>query len=65
MTGVQTCALPISETRSLIEVTIEDAMAAERRISVLMGDNADVRRKWIEDNVKFTLEDNFKAGGEF
>ena len=53
------------ETRSLIEVTIEDAMAAERRISVLMGDNADVRRKWIEDNVKFTLEDNFKAGGEF
>ena len=53
------------ETRSLIEVTIEDAMAAERRISVLMGDNADVRRKWIEDNVKFTLEDNFNAGGEF
>jgi topoisomerase-4 subunit B len=52
-------------TRSLIEVTIEDAMAAERRISVLMGDNADIRRQWIEDNVKFTLEDNFKAGGEF
>ena len=52
------------ETRSLIEVTIEDAIAAERRISVLMGDNADVRRKWIEENVKFTLEDNFKAGGE-
>jgi len=53
------------ETRSLIEVTIDDAMAAERRISVLMGDNAEVRRKWIEDNVKFTLEDNFNAGGEF
>ena len=53
------------ETRSLIEVTIEDAIAAERRISVLMGDNAEVRRKWIEENVKFTLEDNFKAGGDF
>ena len=52
------------ETRSLIEVTIDDAIAAERRISVLMGDNADVRRKWIEENVKFTLEDNFKTGGE-
>ena len=52
------------ETRSLIEVTIEDAMAAERRISVLMGDNAEVRRKWIEDNVKFTLEDNFLTGGD-
>ena len=35
---------------------------AERRISVLMGDKADIRRKWIEDNVKFTLEDNFVEG---
>ncbi len=52
-------------TRTLIEVTIDDAIAAERRVSVLMGDNAEVRRKWIEDNVKFTLEDNFKVGGEF
>ncbi len=47
------------ETRSLIEVTIDDAIAAERRISVLMGDKPDIRRKWIEDNVKFTLEDAF------
>ena len=50
------------ETRSLIEVTIDDAIAAERRISVLMGDKADIRRKWIEDNVKFTLEDSFVEG---
>ena len=50
------------ETRSLIEVTIDDAVAAERRISVLMGDKADIRRKWIEDNVKFTLEDSFVEG---
>ena len=50
------------ETRSLIEVTIDDAIAAERRISVLMGDKPDIRRKWIEDNVKFTLEDNFMEG---
>ena len=53
------------KTRTLIEVTIDDAMAAERRISVLMGDKADIRRQWIEDNVKFTLEDNFKVGGDF
>ena len=52
------------KTRTLIEVTIDDAMAAERRISVLMGDKADIRRQWIEDNVKFTLEDNFKVGGD-
>ena len=50
------------KTRTLIEVTIDDAMAAERRISVLMGDKADIRRKWIEDNVKFTLEDSFVEG---
>jgi topoisomerase-4 subunit B len=50
------------ETRSLIEVTIDDAIAAERRISVLMGDKPDIRRKWIEDNVKFTLEDSFAEG---
>ncbi|MBR3890759.1 MAG: DNA topoisomerase IV subunit B [Bacilli bacterium] len=52
------------KTRTLIEVTIDDAMAAERRISVLMGDKADIRRQWIENNVKFTLEDDFKVGGE-
>ena len=50
------------ETRSLIEVTIDDAIAAERRISVLMGDKADIRRQWIEDNVKFTLEDSYTEG---
>ncbi len=31
-----------------------------KRVSVLMGDKADVRRKWIEENVSFTLEDNYK-----
>ena len=45
------------QTRSLIQVRIEDAMSAERRISVLMGDKADLRREWIENNVSFTLED--------
>ncbi len=47
--------------RTLIQVGIEDGMKAERRVSVLMGDKADLRRKWIEDNVSFTLEDNFKV----
>ena len=46
-------------TRSLIQVRIEDAMSAERRISVLMGDKADLRREWIENNVSFTLEDDY------
>ena len=47
------------ETRSLIKVTIEDGMCAERRVSVLMGDKADLRRQWIENNVSFTLEDDY------
>ena len=32
---------------------------AERRVTELMGDRADLRRSWIEDNVVFTLEDDY------
>ncbi len=46
--------------RSLIKVTIEDAMLAEKRVSVLMGDKVDPRKEWIEENVDFTLEDDFR-----
>ncbi|HEM4873496.1 TPA: DNA topoisomerase IV subunit B [Streptococcus suis] len=46
------------ETRTLIRVTIEDLARAERRVSVLMGEKVEPRRKWIEDNVKFTLEES-------
>lgn len=45
------------EHRTLIKVTIEDALLADRRINVLMGDKVDPRRDWIEDNVDFTLEE--------
>ncbi|HGC8912321.1 TPA: DNA topoisomerase IV subunit B [Streptococcus agalactiae] len=46
------------ETRTLIRVTIEDLARAERRVNVLMGDKVPPRRQWIEDNIKFTLEEN-------
>lgn len=45
------------ETRTLIKVTIEDLARAERRVNVLMGDKVEPRRRWIEDNVRFTLEE--------
>ncbi|MGT2665983.1 DNA topoisomerase IV subunit B [Streptococcus rifensis] len=45
------------ESRTLIRVTIDDLARAERRVSVLMGDKPAPRRQWIEDNVKFTLEE--------
>jgi topoisomerase-4 subunit B len=45
------------ETRTLIRVTIDDVAQAERRVSVLMGSKVDPRRKWIEENVEFSLEE--------
>lgn len=45
------------EQRSMIQVRIDDLLAADRRVSVLMGDKVDVRRDWIEQNVAFTLEE--------
>lgn len=47
------------ETRTLLRVTLEDARLAEKRVSELMGDKAELRRNWIEENVEFTLEDEF------
>lgn len=49
------------ETRQLILVTIDDALMAERRIVTLMGDDARKRKDWIDENVKFTLEDDFQT----
>ncbi|WP_102346595.1 DNA topoisomerase IV subunit B [Bacillus sp. Marseille-P3661] len=46
------------ETRTLIRVKIEDIARAERRITTLMGDKVEPRRKWIESNVAFGLEDD-------
>ncbi len=45
------------ETRTLIRVRIDDAARAERRITTLMGDKVEPRRKWIEKNVAFGLEE--------
>lgn len=49
------------ETRTLIQVGIEDAALVERRVSVLMGDKVEPRREWIEDNVAFSMGDDFDA----
>ncbi len=47
-------------TRTLIRVNIEDAQLAEKRVSVLMGDDVTPRKEWIDENVEFTLEDNYE-----
>lgn len=46
------------DTRTLIRVRIEDAELAEKRVTTLMGDKVAPRRKWIEENVQFTLSDD-------
>lgn len=51
------------ETRTLLCVTLENAAIAEKRVSELMGDKPELRRSWIEDNVVFTLEDDYGKEG--
>lgn len=46
------------ETRTLIRVTIEDSARAERGITTLMGDKVEPRRRWIENNVDFGMEED-------
>lgn len=46
------------ETRTLIRVKIEDGARAERRVTTLMGEKVEPRRKWIESNVNFGMEED-------
>ena len=46
-------------TRTLIQVNIDDLADADQRITILMGDKVEPRRDWIEANVEFSTEDNF------
>ena len=41
------------ETRTLLSVTLEDAASADHIFSMLMGEEVESRRKFIEDNAKY------------
>lgn len=47
------------ETRSLMQVTIEDAAEADKLITVLMGDEVGERKKYIFEHANFNKEDKF------
>ncbi len=41
------------ETRTLIQVDVNDPSIAERRITTLMGSNSDLRKQWLYENIDF------------
>ena len=45
------------ETRTLRRVTVQDAIEADANFSLLMGEQPELRRKFIEDNAKFANAD--------
>ena len=48
------------DKRSLVKININDVALAEKRVRILMGDKVEPRKAWIEENVEFSLEDNYK-----
>jgi len=50
------------QSRSLIQIKIDDLADAEKRISVLMGDKVEPRKEWIDNFVSFENDDDFEIG---
>ena len=48
--------------RTLIKVGLENELLADKRVRVLMGDEVAPRKDWIDNNIKFTLEDDYNGG---
>ena len=44
------------ETRTMMKVSVEDAMAADEMMSLLMGDKVEPRKEFIEDNAKLVTD---------
>ena len=45
------------ETRTLVQVHVDDEAEAESQVNVLMGSDSERRRNWLENHVSFTLEE--------
>ena len=42
-----------------IKININDPLIVESKVNILMGKDADKRKKWLEQNVDFNEADNF------
>jgi DNA gyrase/topoisomerase IV subunit B len=40
-------------------IQVKNTESAQKIIEILMGQDIEARRRWIEDNVEFGLEDSF------
>ena len=47
------------ETRTMMQITVEDAMAADETMSLLMGEKVDPRKEFIEQNAKLVTDLDF------
>lgn len=52
------------KSRTLIQVKIEDMAEADGAVSLLMGDEVEPRRDWIDNNVSFAEIDDYKIQGQ-
>ncbi len=48
------------KNRLLVRIRIDDPLLVESRVAILMGKDASLRRKWVEENVDFNEKDNFE-----
>lgn len=51
------------ESRTMMKVTIDDAAEADRMISILMGDNIEARKQYINEHANFNKVDTFEEIG--